>query len=85
MSSWKNKYEDGALYFICYFNDAKCYKTASIYPENKITHWESILNNNCARLKDETKLWLDEKHKLYFRIKPGNNKTFALESTKSNE
>lgn len=85
MSIWKNKSEDGALYFICYFKGEKCYKTASIYPENKINHWEGILNNNCVRLRDETKLWLDEKRKLYFRIKPADNKTFALESTKSNE
>ncbi|PIQ20259.1 MAG: hypothetical protein COW65_16000 [Cytophagales bacterium CG18_big_fil_WC_8_21_14_2_50_42_9] len=85
MSIWKDKSEGGSLYFICYFQDDKCYKTVSIYPENKQSHWENILNNNCARLKDQTKLWLDEKRKLLFRITPAENKTFALESTKSNE
>jgi len=85
MSIWKNKSEDGSLYLICYFKDEKCYKTASIYPENKLGHWENILNNNCTRSREETKLWLDEKRKLFFRIRPADNKTFALESTKANE
>jgi len=85
MSIWKNKSEDGSQYFICYFKDEKCYKTASVYPENKLNHWENILNNNCTKVKDESKLWLDEKRKLYFRIIPADNKTFTLESTKANE
>ena len=85
MSIWKNKAEDGSQYFICYFKEEKCFKTASIYPENKLNYWENILNNNCTKVKNATRLWLDEKRQLYFRIIPAENKTFTLESTKLNE
>jgi hypothetical protein len=85
MSIWNNKADNGSLYLICFFKDEKCYRTQSIYPESRLKHWESILNTSCGKVKGEDKLWLDPKRRLFFRIIPGENRTFALESTKSNE
>jgi hypothetical protein len=85
MSIWHNKSEGGSLYLICYFKDGKCYKTASIYPASKLNQWEKMLNTNCGRVEGQDKVWLDQERKTYFKILPGENATFALESTKSNE
>ncbi|MDB5263734.1 MAG: hypothetical protein JWQ14_3017, partial [Adhaeribacter sp.] len=35
MSIWSNKAESGSLFLICYYNDDKCDRTASIYPSEK--------------------------------------------------
>ncbi|MGV3502684.1 MAG: hypothetical protein ACO1O1_03200 [Adhaeribacter sp.] len=85
MSIWNNKSDNGSLYLICFFKDDKCYKTQSIYPEERLNHWETILNTSCGKVKGQDKLWLDPKRRLFFRIIPGENRTFVLESTKSNE
>lgn len=85
MSIWNNKSENGSLYLICFFKDEKCYKTQSIYPEARLSHWQNILNKSCGKVKGQDNLWLDDKRGLFFRIIPGENRTFALESTKSNE
>jgi len=85
MSIWSNKAEAGSLYLICYFNNDKCDKTVSIYPNEKLPQWEKILNSNCAKVKGEELLWLDQRRQLYFRVIPCENQTFALESTKAND
>jgi hypothetical protein len=85
MSIWSNKSDNGSLYLICFFKEEKCYKTQSIYPEERLGHWQNILNKSCSKVKDQDNLWLDTKRDLFFRIIPGENRTFALESTKSNE
>jgi hypothetical protein len=85
MSIWNNKADNGSLFLICYFKDDKCYKTQSIYPEDRLNHWETILNTSCGKVTGQDKLWLDPKRRMFFRILPGENRTFALESTKSNE
>ncbi|MGV3588706.1 MAG: hypothetical protein ACO1OF_17005 [Adhaeribacter sp.] len=85
MSIWSNKAEAGSLYLICYFNNDKCDKTVSIYPNEKLQQWEKILNSNCAKVKGEELLWLDQRRQLYFRVIPCENQTFALESTKAND
>jgi hypothetical protein len=85
MSIWNNKSDNGSLYLICFFKDDKCYKTQSIYPEERLGHWQKILNTSCGKVKGQEDLWLDDKRGLFFRIIPGENRTFALESTKSNE
>lgn len=85
MSIWDNKSDNGSLYLICFFKEDKCYKTQSIYPEDRLQHWETILNTSCGKVKGQDKLWLDTKRRLFFRIIPGENRTFTLESTKSNE
>ena len=85
MSIWNNKSENGSLYLICFFKDDKCYKTQSIYPEERLAHWQKILNTSCGKVSGQDNLWLDTKRNMFFRIIPGENRTFALESTKSNE
>ncbi|MGV3639504.1 MAG: hypothetical protein ACO1NZ_03225 [Adhaeribacter sp.] len=85
MSIWDNKAENGSLYLICFFKEEKCYKTQSVYPENRLNHWQTILNTSCGKVKGQDNLWLDTKRRLFFRIIPGENRTFVLESTKSNE
>jgi hypothetical protein len=85
MSIWNNKADNGSLYLVCFFKDEKCYKTQSIYPEDRLNHWETILNTSCGKVKGQDNLWLDPKRRLFFRIIPGENRTFVLESTKSNE
>ncbi len=85
MTIWNNRTLDGAKYLICYFQDEKCYKSVSIFPADKLAHWEKILDNNCMRVKGQDKLWIDQKRKMMFKILPGENGTFGLESTKSNE
>jgi hypothetical protein len=85
MSIWNNKAENGSLYLICFFKEEKCYKTQSVYPEERLNHWQTILNTSCGKVKGQDNLWLDTKRRLFFRIIPGENRTFVLESTKSNE
>lgn len=85
MSIWDNKTESGSLYLICYFKDEKCYKTVSIYPANKRSQWEKMLNTSCSQVQGEEKMWVDQKRKIYFKIIPGENATFALESSRLNE
>jgi hypothetical protein len=85
MSIWSNKAEAGSLYLICYFNDDKCEKTVSIYPNEKLKQWEKILNTNCAKVKGEESVWIDQRRQLLFKVVPCENQTFALESTKAND
>lgn len=85
MCIWSNAAEAGSLYLICYFNNDKCEKTVSIYPNDKLQQWEKILNTNCAKLKGQELAWLDQRRQLLFKVVPCENQTFALESTKANE
>ncbi len=85
MSIWNNKGVGQSLYLICYFKNDDCIKTISVYPVDKQSQWEKILNVNCAKVKDTENLWLDQKRNMFFKISPGTNGTFALENTKSNE
>jgi hypothetical protein len=85
MSIWSNKAEAGSLYLICYFNEEKCEKTVSIYPNEKLKQWEKILDSNCAKVKGQESVWIDQRRQLLFKVVPGENQTFALESTKANE
>jgi hypothetical protein len=85
MSIWNNKSDQGSLFLICFFKDEKCYRTQSIYPEDRLNHWQTILNTSCGKVKGQDNLWLDAKRRMFFRIIPGENRTFALESIKSNE
>lgn len=85
MSVWDNKGEGSSLYLICYYKEEECIKTLSVYPAEKMGQWERILALNCAKVKGSENLWLDQKRNLFFKILPGTNGTFALESTKSNE
>jgi len=84
MSIWSNKAEAGSLYLICYFRDEKCERTVSVYPNDKQKHWETILNNNCSRVKGNDLTWLDQKRQLFFKIVPCENETFGLESSRAN-
>ena len=84
MTVWSNTAETGSLYLICYFKEEKCEKTVSIYPNDKLRQWEKILNTNCAKVKGEELVWLDQRRQLIFRLVPCENQTFALESTKAN-
>ncbi|GEO03126.1 hypothetical protein AAE02nite_07900 [Adhaeribacter aerolatus] len=84
MSIWSNQAEAGSLFLICYFRDEKCEKTVSIYPNEKLKQWEKILNTNCAKVKGEELVWLDQRRQLLFKVVPCENQTFALESTKAN-
>ena len=85
MAIWSNKADAGSLYLICYFKEEKCEKTVSIYPNDKLRQWEKILNTNCAKVKGEDLVWLDQRRQLVFRIIPCENQTFALESAKAND
>jgi hypothetical protein len=85
MSIWSNKAEAGSLYLICYFNEEKCEKTVSIYPNEKLKQWEKILDSNCSKVKGQESVWIDQRRQLMFKVVPGENQTFALESTKANE
>ncbi len=84
MTVWSNKADAGSLFLICYFQDDKCDKTISIYPNEKLKQWEKILSSNCVKVKGEKDAWLDQKRQLLFKILPGDNDTFGLETTKAN-
>ena len=66
-------------------NEEKCEKTVSIYPNEKLKQWEKILDSNCAKVKGQESVWIDQRRQLLFKVVPGDNQTFALESTKANE